>query len=554
MLLRNMLTGKRTMIDFDATIAKAETFDSVSDARKWVITIIGELVDLWETPGGELLARRLLNRIVEPFKRKGKGEFLREIVGYIKEEINKRQQEKFDAATGHDNRETFDTEEDGTVVASQQNIVKILSGNKFIAFNYESFTERKIFRFTNGDLWNNGLEKDRIEITYPKEHAVTGNKTNRWYYVSGHLPELKLYLHQFFPDERRWYELDDAIDVVCKRNQFNLYQDWMDNGLPEWDGVERFDFLYRHAGVSDKKWSITLGKLIVLGMVARCYQPGFDFRGNVILEGEENIGKSWLVKSLAFDYRFATTYEFTKNGGEYEAARQLKGMPIVELADKGGIDNRSSDQIKSFLTKTHDTNRRMHSDDVEHIQRLSIFVITCNESGAYLKGDATGGTRFYPVRCNGIIDVEAIISELPQLYAQAKQMWLSGITPRPTEEDMILQRQYIASRQIKPNYYYYALDVLKLHRNQIGTEWDQGFTMDEMMSWIENEPWFVLKPKKYHRDEMRKVLPVYFSIQSDVKKVPVAYQEQYKVDTLRKWRYTPKDQTPWNEFLDSLED
>jgi len=543
------------MINFEETVAKAQSFETVSDARKWIITIIRELVDLKQSPGGALIYKNLIRQIVAPFLRKGKNDFQKEIEGYVKEEENKRTQEKFDAATKDKQRDQFDTDDSGIVLATLDNIVKVLSNNKFIEFSYDNFTEQELFHFSNSPLWHEGLSKHYIEITYPHEHAITGLKVNRWYNVSGHLAEIKLYLHQFFPDERIWRELSDAITIVTRRNQINVYQDWMDNGLPEWDFVDRMDFLFRFAGVADREWAIVIGYLIFLAIVARCYEPGFDYRGVPILEGIENTGKSWLTKSFAFDERFTTPFTFSKNTEGYEPARQLRGQVVVELADKGGIDSKQPDQVKAFLTYTHDVNRRMNTDNVEHLKRSAVFIITCNESGAYIKGgDTDGDTRFYPVRCNGKINVEAIIAELPQLYAQAKYVWEMGITPRPTEEEMILQRKYIASRQIKPNYYYWVLEQLKLHRNQMVHEWDDGFTMDEMMGWIESEPWFTNKPKTQHRREIAKVLEPYFHIESVVKKIPSQYQKPNGPNTMRKWRYVAKSNVVWDDFLDNLED
>jgi predicted P-loop ATPase len=541
-------------INFEETIAKAQSFETVAEARKWVITIIKDLVDLKLSPGGILTYKNLLRQIVEPFRNKGKVDFFKEIQGYVKEEENRRTQEKFNDATKDKQRDQFETGEDGIVLATQDNIVKVLSNNRYLDFRYDNFTEQNLFRFSGEMIWHEGLAKHYIEISYPKEHDITGLKVNRWYIIDGHLAELKLYLHQFFPDERYWRELPDAIEVVTKRNQINIYQDWMDHGLPEWDGVDRMDFLFRYAGVEHKEWAITIGLLLFLGIVSRCYEPGYDFRGNIILEGVENIGKSWLTKSIAFDERFTTPFTFSKNSEGYESARQLRGQVVVELPDKGGIDSKTPDQIKAFLTYTHDVNRRMNTNVVEHLKRSCVFIVTCNESGAYLKGDVEGDTRFYPVRCNGKIDVEAIKKELPQLYAQAKYLWECGITPRPTENELKLQREFIAPRQLKPNYYYWVLEQLKLHRNQMVHEWDDGFTMDEMLSWIENETWFSARPKTQHRREIAKVLPIYFHIETTVRGIPVQYQTEGGPKTLRKWRYIEKDGVKWNDFINELED
>lgn len=541
------------MIDYNETVARAESFQDIAEAKRWVFTIISDLVDLKQSPGGGPVYHRLLNRIVTPFNGKGKGAFLKEIEGYVKEEEHKRRTETFNDATDDAQREQLDTDESGSVPATQKNIVTVSTGNKYIEFQYDTFTERQLFRFKQSPLWHEGLEKDWLEITYPVKHKETGTKINRWHYVDGHISEIKLYLHQFFPEERRWFELDAALDTVSKRNQINIYRDWMDNGLPQWDSIDRFDVLYRYAGVEDKEWSKVIAKLIFLGIVARCYIPGFDFRGNVILEGLENIGKTWFTKILPFDFRFYAPIELTKNMSDYEIARQMRSRIVIEMADKGGMDSRTYDQIKAFLTRTQDVNRRMAQNNVEDLKRLGIIIVTCNEFTGYLKGGREEDTRFYPCHCNGKINVEAIIAELPQIYAQAKHLWDIGITPRPTEDEMKLQQKYISSRQIKPAYYYYVLEYLRANRAQMVHEWDDGFTMDEMLNWMAGQDWFHTKTRQQHRNDMQKVLKPYFHIESVLKYVPKEMTYNPNAGKMmRKWRYVGEEK--WISFIDNLED
>ena len=525
---------------------KSASFETIHDARKWIPTIIIALTDLKSAPGGGLPYRNLLKRIVEPFKGKGSGNFKEEIDDLVSYEENKRRNERLHEAT--DNKENLNIGPNGTATATLENVLKVLLQNKFMILRHDVFMNRKLLKFIGQPLWHEGLPEHKFEMKY------TDSEVETWYFVEGHSPEIKLYLSQFFPEERNWRELPDAIAIVAERNQINIYQRWMEH-LPKWDGVDRFDFLNRHAGATDKEWAIVVGKSIFLPMLARCYEPGFDFRGFPILEGAENIGKSRLVRALAFDERFTTHFIVSKNGGEYEPARQLRSQVIVELPDKGGIDSKTPDQIKAFLTLVHDINRGMNKNNVEHIKRIGTFVITCNEIGAYLKGGVDGDTRLLPIRLNGKINVEAIQSELPQLYAQAKHLWDSGVKPWLTENDLALQRKQVEPRQIKSNYYYWMLDILKLHRNQMTHEWDDGFTMDEMLGWCENESWFPLKNKTHHRREIANVLQSYFCIESIVRMVPVQYQVEGKSKTRRKWRYDPiKKQIDWNTFIDSLED
>ena len=537
---------------FDEHIEKMASFETIDEARVWVVTIIAELVALKNAPGGMLQYKLVLNKLVAPWHGKGKDAFRKEIDGLVKiVEMNQRQA-KFEEATEDKQRDKLDTNEEGIVLGTQKNIVEVLIANKHIEYGYCNFLDQRIFKFIGQPLWPVGLEKHYIEIKYFVPHAITGSMVNRWYLVSGHIAELTLYLHQFFPDERTWHELDRALDVVTKRNQINIYQDWMDHGLPEWDGNDHMDFLYRHAGAENKDWARVIGHLMFLPLVARCYEPGFDVRGNIILEGLENTGKSWLAKSIAFDDRYATPFEINKNTSVYEIARQLHRQTVVELADKGGMDNKTYDQVKAFLTYTKDPNRRMNQDEVEHIKRICILMITCNESEGYLKGEVDGDTRFYPIKCNGMINVEAIIAELPQLYAQAKFLYeFEKALVRPNDAEMAMQQEQVKPRQKKSDYYYWMLGILKLHRDQMAPGVDDGFNMDDdMKHWCEAESWYATKPWHQHLRVIRNVLKKHFYIDSSVKKVPNVTND--KTLPSRKWRYSGN--VDWYTFIDNLEE
>jgi len=82
--------------------------------------------------------------------------------------------------------------------------------------------------------------------------------------------------------------------------------------------------------------------------------------------------------------------------------------------------------------------------------------------------------------------------------------------------------------------------------------WDDGFTMDEMIGWMENEVWFSSKPKTKHRNMIRDVLPKYFHIESTQKWIPAIRKRINDPNNSRKWRYIGTQN--WNDFIDGLED
>jgi predicted P-loop ATPase len=73
--------------------------------------------------------------------------------------------------------------------------------------------------------------------------------------------------------------------------------------------------------------------------------------------------------------------------------------------------------VKSFLSRQSDNFRPPYEKAVVDHPRSSGFVATCDEDD-YLK-DATGGRRFWPVRC-GTTNLHALRRDRDQLWAEAQ--------------------------------------------------------------------------------------------------------------------------------------
>lgn len=494
-----------------------------------------------------------IENITELFKGKGKTAKAKELKTSVKMEGEKRIKER--------NKDSFDEypnlirNEKGKVMPTQENLVKVILACKHLPLVYDAYSNQQVYQtFGQQDLpWqHNGM--DWFDLKLLVNHTEKDTNVIRYHQANSRyqLAALKMYLNKFFTDEINFIALKDALITASHGNTVNIYQEYIDYGLPEWDNKDRMDFLHRFAGVKHQQWSRVIGKLIFLGMIARCYDPGFDYRGIVVLEGPQNSGKSRLCRLLAFHPHFFHQLFFTKNESTYEVTRQISGMAVIELAEMGNIRGRDNNYIKAFFSMLRDTNRPMHSDTVERLKRVGIFIITTNELGRYL-ADQTGNSRFAPCHCDtALIDIDGIEAELPQLFAQAKYMWRHGETPRLTPEEEILQKEMLEPREIRSDYYYRILEVLKLHRDQIVHEWDDGFTMDEMLEWISNDPSFNGGPKQKQREEISKALRKHFHIENTVKWIPAEKRLGTDPSTSRKWRYQGK--VAWDTFIDTIED
>ena len=92
--------------------------------------------------------------------------------------------------------------------------------------------------------------------------------------------------------------LQKTIISECKKHKRDLLREWVD-ALPAWDGKPRIEtWLQDYAGVEDSAYSRDVSRVILVSMIARVMHPGCHYRFVAIMQGEEDIGKSLLIKAL----------------------------------------------------------------------------------------------------------------------------------------------------------------------------------------------------------------------------------------------------------------
>lgn len=534
-----------------------QKFADKTEAKAWYNKyrdeIIPLLADLLEED--ENRYSNVIDDIIENFPHGAKGT-KDEIHARVRRERAKRIDARLQDHWPDDEEVILEKDKDGLIVRNLPNIVMIIMKSKHLNLVYDSFTASIKFE-VGGELPWIVSNDNMIEVSYSIEHKIKGVKSVKYHAATSHYHKaaLKYYLSQFFTKELSWRMFDDAMIYAAHQNRVNIQQDYVNNGLPDWDLVDRMDILHRLAGVKNRVWAMIAMHALLGQMIARCFEPGYDMRAILILEGSQEIGKSLLCRALSFHESFYTQFIFDKNNHGYEVSRQLQGMAVVEFPDMGGIGNRDQNYIKAFFTATHDRNRKMHQDLVEHIDRIGVFIVTTNVSTPYFS-DQTGNTRYIPVYCDiDWIDVDAIKLELPQLLAQAKYLWDQGVSPRLTDAEKKIRDEQVKPREMKSDYYHYMLDVLKFHRNDFryheSENWDDGASKAEILGWCAGEDWWNDKPKHKHWEQIAIVLENHFHMVNSQKRIPAIRKQIDGPDvTGRKYRYAGN--TPWDEFIDTL--
>lgn len=232
----------------------------------------------------------------------------------------------------------------------------------------------------------------------------------------------------------QWLELQDmtpkltdahtAIEAAADRMSFNPVTDWFD-GL-KWDGEARLDkWLTYYLGAADTPFTRLVGAKWLISGVARAYEPGCKVDTMLILEGPQGIGKSNVMRTLGTLGGRSYFTDQVDNIGSKDAAMQLQGVLIIELAEMNQFKGKEITAIKAWMTQTVDRYRPPFGRRVMAFPRHSILGGTMNPDGAGYFEDVTGARRFWPVLCTAI-DMDAIERDRDQLWAEARDRYRAG--------------------------------------------------------------------------------------------------------------------------------
>jgi len=188
-----------------------------------------------------------------------------------------------------------------------------------------------------------------------------------------------------------------------------------------WDKSPRLEqWTLTYLGAADTPLNRAFGSLWMISAVARIMRPGVKVDHMLILEGPQGAKKSTALKLLAGESWF--TDELAEIGSK-DAAQQMRGIWIIEIAELDAIGRAEVSRIKAFLTRTVDRYRPPYERYVIEVPRQCVFAGSVNPD-TYLR-DETGNRRFWPVRC-GAIDLNALRRNRDQLWAEAVLRYREG--------------------------------------------------------------------------------------------------------------------------------
>lgn len=240
-------------------------------------------------------------------------------------------------------------------------------------------------------------------------------------------------------------QVSAAIEATAQENAYHPIREYL-NGL-KWDGVPRLEhWLHNFLGAEATAYSSGVGRMFLVGMVARVMRPGCKNDHMLILEGPQGIRKSTACRVLAGGRYFSDSLPSIRDGSK-DLSQHLSGKWIIELAELSATSRADCEALKAFLTRTHETYRPAYGRNEVVQPRQCLFIGSTNRS-EYLR-DATGDRRFWPVKCgvNGEpCDIDGLQEARDQLFAEAYHLFQTGAKWWP---DADFEAEHIRPEQAK---------------------------------------------------------------------------------------------------------
>lgn len=220
---------------------------------------------------------------------------------------------------------------------------------------------------------------------------------------------------------------DVAFTKAADDRHFHPVRDYL-NSLPEWDGVKRVEDLFiKYLQAEDTEYVRTVTRKTFAAAVARIYVPGIKFDCVPVLDGDQGIGKSTIVKDLVSPEYYSETLSLT-DMDDKSGAEKLQGFWAVEIGELAGMKKADIEKVKAFLSTCDDKYRPSYGRVVESHPRQCIIIATVNGERGYLR-DITGNRRFWIIKLHQKKQKKTwnFTPEFrAQFWAEAKEIWKSG--------------------------------------------------------------------------------------------------------------------------------
>lgn len=258
----------------------------------------------------------------------------------------------------------------------------------------------------------------------------------------------------------------DSVALVGTEATYHPVREYLDR--LQWDGEPRLAIWlqdYLNATGSGPYLS-AIGPAFLRSAVARIQSPGCQADHVMVLEAPQGYGKTSAARVISVQpewYAGSLPDVHSK-----DAALQLCGRWIVEVAELKAVRNSQLESVKAFITECSDTFRPPYGRRTAQFPRQCVFIATTNEA-EYLR-DRTGNRRYWPVKC-GRVRLDALAADRDQLWAEAMHEYRAGSAWHLTDEQAALasdeQRARVYVSELESDVAEYLAEQRKAGKREI---------------------------------------------------------------------------------------
>ena len=226
----------------------------------------------------------------------------------------------------------------------------------------------------------------------------------------------------------------DIVLSIALQRRVDPFKQWLED-LPAWDGVARLDRLFIDVLDCQDDEFTKAAALVLIGVVARTYDPGAQHDWMPVLAGRQGCGKSTAVREMVPDVRGWFVEGLDLSASTKELTERGLGSVVIEFSELAGIRRSEVERLKSFISMRTARVRLSYLRHAEDYPRQWVGVGTVNESGAgFLPLDRTGYRRFLVLKVGQGANPDAVrryfAANRLQVWAEALHRYHAGESSR----------------------------------------------------------------------------------------------------------------------------